>query len=263
MLTQPLQDILLFSRQRFEYELCSQTSSGIDYRECKCPVNRACRCPSNFHYQSPLLDLHFIRIVLDEGHEFASGKRNSTYHALSRLIVDRKWLLSGTREFPSCNFLQRSKTSHTIAATSGLMGVEIEVAARSDLTNHELLQVRKNDISFSLECKDLENIHAMITKYLNVTPWSNKKSYDQANWHQYIMPHDDGRRKPASLRRLLDSLCVRHRMEDIEADISLPPLDNKIVYLEPSWHDKLSQNAFLCTLISNAVTSNRCDEDYM
>lgn len=143
------------------------------------------------------------------------------------------------------------------------MGVEIGVAARNDLTNEEMLEIRRKDTSFLLECKDLENIHAMMTKYLNVKPWSNKRSEDQANWQQYIMPHEDGRRKPASLRRLLNSICVRHRIEDVEADVVLPPLYNKTVYLEPSWHDKLSQNAFICTLISNAVTSNRCDEDYM
>ena len=56
---------------------------------------------------------------------------------------------------------------------------------------------------------------------------------------------------------------VRHRIEDIEADIQLPPLHNRVVYLQPSWHDKLSLNLFILTLTANAVTSERIDEDYM
>ena len=77
------------------------------------------------------------------------------------------------------------------------------------------------------------------------------------------MPHNDGRRKARSLRTLLQSLVVRHRIEDIEADIQLPPLHNRVVYLQPSWHDKLSINSFILFLTSNAVTSERVDEDYM
>ena len=77
------------------------------------------------------------------------------------------------------------------------------------------------------------------------------------------MPYKDGRRKPSSLRTLLNSLCVRHRIEDIEADVTLPPLSNRTVYLQPSWQDKLSQNAFIIALIANAVTSERVDQDYM
>ena len=103
----------------------------------------------------------------------------------------------------------------------------------------------------------------MTTGFLDVKPWSNSKHEDPASWSQYISPLKDGRRKPVSLRNLLNSVFVRHRIEDVEADVQLPPLYNRVVYLEPSWHDKLSQNAFIVTLIANAVTSERTDEDYM
>ena len=98
--------------------------------------------------------------------------------------------------------------------------------------------------------------------FLNLKPWSNKKGNDAASWKQYIMPAD-GKRKPKSLASVLESLVVRHRIEDIEKDIKLPPLHNRTVYLEPAWHDKLSLNLFILNLAVNAVTSERVDQDYM
>lgn len=99
--------------------------------------------------------------------------------------------------------------------------------------------------------------------FLNLKPWSNKKGNDAASWKQYIMPADGGERKPKSLASVLESLVVRHRIEDIEKDIKLPPLHNRTVYLEPTWHDKLSLNLFILNLAVNAVTSERVDQDYM
>lgn len=66
-------DIILFSRKRFEQEL--RTSGG----ECTCLSQ--CHCSG---YHSPLLDVHFLRVIMDEGHEFALGRNNNTGAALSR-----------------------------------------------------------------------------------------------------------------------------------------------------------------------------------
>ena len=237
-------DIIFFSMLRLQSELLPLGSGKAQYLDCVCDLHSKCACPFGSEYSSPLLDLHFLRVIMDEGHEFGSGKKNSAYFAMAKLLVDRRWLLSGT-------------------PTSGLLGVEVGVAANPHISSEEMLEIRRKDSGFVQECKDLESLHIMITKYLNLKPWSNGKEEDPASWKTYIMPYQDGRRKPASLRNLLNGLCIRHRLEDIEADISLPPLFNQTVYLEPSWQDKLSQNAFIIALITNAVTSERVDEDYM
>ena len=183
------------------------------------------------------------------GHEFAAGKRNNAYFSLVKLRVERRWSVSGT---PS----------------SGLLGVEVGSAAYGasegeTASNAQMLETRKKELGFLHECKDLDSLRVMITGFLDVKPWSNSKHEDPANWSQYITPLKDGRRKPSSIRNLLNSVFVRHRIEDVEADVQIPPLHNRVVYLEPSWQDKLSQNAFLITLITNAVTSEREDSDYM
>lgn len=221
---------------------------------CNCSLDEDCHCSAEEH-QSPLMEVHFLRIIMDEGHEFSSsGRKNSAYWALQKLCVDRKWIVSGT-------------------PASGLLGVEVGTAtfetshsAADDdhrLTNSDLLEARRNESALIQERKDLEKLGVIVAGFLQLKPWANSKEHDPASWSRYIMPYSDGRRKARSLKTLLNSLVVRHRIEDIEADIQLPPLHNRVVYLQPSWHDKLSLNLFIQALIVNAVTSERVDEDYM
>ena len=220
---------------------------------CSCSLDEDCHCSIEEH-QSPLMEVHFLRIIMDEGHEFSSsGHRSTVYWALQKLCVDRKWIVSGT-------------------PASGLLGVEVGTAAFETShsaaddhgsTNLNLLEARRNESALIQERKDLEKLGVIVAGFLQIKPWANSKEHDPASWSKYIMPYSDGRRKVGSLKTLLDSLVVRHRIEDIEADIKLPPLHNRVVYLQPSWHDKLSLNLFILTLTANAVTSERVDEDYM
>ena len=220
---------------------------------CNCSLDEDCHCSISPERQSPLLEVHFLRIIMDEGHGFSSsGHRNSTYYALQKLYVDRKWIVSGT-------------------PANGLLGVEVGTATNETshampgdhLANSDLLEARRKESALVQERKDLEKLGLIVSGFLQVKPWANSKEHDPASWSKYIMPYIDGRRKAGSLKTLLDSLVVRHRIEDVEADIHIPPLHNKVVYLQPSWHDKLSLNLFILTLTANAVTSERVDEDYM
>ena len=167
------------------------------------------------------------------------------------LRADRKWIVSGT-------------------PANGLFGVEIGTATfetssknYNKIMTQKLLQMRKKESALTQERKDLESLGLLVTGFLQVQPWSNSKEDDPASWHKYIMPSKSGQRKARSLKKLLESLVVRHRIEDVEAEIKLPPLHNRVVYLQPSWHDKIRINLFIVNLIVNAVTSERTDADYM
>lgn len=256
-------DIVLMSRQHFEREMVpSETAKARSKAKakfaakggCSCSLDEDCHCSTSNEYQSPLKDLHFLRIIMDEGHEFSSsGRQSRAYWALQMLHVDRRWVVSGT-------------------PANGLVGVEVGTATyeTSDsvdnalkATNADVLQARRKESTLSQERKDLEKLGLIVAGFLQLKPWSNSKDEDPASWQKYIMPYEDGRRKVRSLKTLLESLVVRHRIEDIEAEIQLPTLHNRVVYLQPSWHDKLSINLFILTLTANAVTSERVDEDYM
>ena len=241
-------DIILMSKNRFEREMKSVETEKIS------PKGR-----EDYSYQyrdqdhrSSLQNIHFLRMIVDEGHDFASsGRKNNAIWALQNLHVERRWIVSGT-------------------PAASLLGVELDLAVnetRENISNQaseqEILEARRFTFLLKQERQDLERLGRIVTDFLQIRPWANDNGEDLASWQKYVMPSKDGNRKPKSLKSILESLIVRHRIEDVDADIQLPPLQNKVVYLEPSWHDKLSINLFILTLTANAVTSERTDQDYM
>jgi hypothetical protein len=89
-------DIVLFSRTRFEKEANEfvQNSQSLVLRE------------------SPLKQLHLLRIIVDEGYNVAGhGHKTNVVHLLDRIHVERRWVVSGT---PS----------------TGLYGVEVGLASQ-------------------------------------------------------------------------------------------------------------------------------------
>lgn len=234
-------DIVLFSRVRLQKE------AGDALNNRRVSVNSEA---------SPLTKIHWLRIIVDEGHNVAGhGQRTNMIHLLEQLRVERRWVVSGT---PS----------------SGLYGVEVSLASRETLANDEdfsratstaLGDRRKTGNAVENELKDLDNLRHIVVGFLDLKPWSNSRADDPANWTTYIKPigEDGKRRKAPSLRATLQSLVVRHRMESIHGEIPLPPLFNKVVHLEPTYHDRLSLNLFMFSLAVNAITSERTGQDYM
>lgn len=82
-------DLILFSRPRFEAEAKGRLDDL---------------------YESPLKQLHFLRIIIDEGHSFASTNTNATIVADRLVRAERRWIVSGT-------------------PAKDLMGVEVEMEA--------------------------------------------------------------------------------------------------------------------------------------
>ncbi|MCJ1372451.1 hypothetical protein MMC20_003675 [Loxospora ochrophaea] len=254
-------DMVLISKQRFEREIDADQAtldrwerSRTKSKVCTCPSEGTCCCVKSGPYRSPLQDMHFLRIIVDEGHDFASsGSQTNAVHLLKKLHFERRWIVSGT---PS----------------NGLLGVEVGMAADEtwsnpldvDLKTKQISALQKRrHLAVRQERKDLESLGHIVVDFLGLKPWANAEGEDTASWTKYIVPTKDGQRKPKSLRSALQGLVVRHRIEDIEADLSLPPLYNSVVHLEPCFFDKLSINLFLLSLAANAVTSERVDQDYM
>ena len=236
-------DIVLITKSRFDQE----------YRDDD--LNTGKRSNDGEKYQSPLTELRWLRVILDEGAGFASAATRTNAMAMfEKMYFDRRWVVSGT---PS----------------NSLRGVEVGLAANETKPEGESMQNdlqstlqkrRKSDV-LDREVQDLDKLRKIVTRFLRVQPWANMPGSDHANWSRYLVPFDNSgnRRNVTGLSALLESIFVRHRIEDVEVDLSLPPLHNKVVYLEPSFHDKLSINLFSAVLVTNAVTSERTDEDYM
>ena len=258
-------DIIVLSKARLEEEMSLTSSLKIC---CICEHERCvCSAHTNAPYSSPLASLHFFRIIVDEGHDFSTfGRKNNAVFALQKLHVERRWIVSGT---PSSGLLGIEASTAILESLSGssdqdtLLVREILESRRGSSDSLRLKSgVRKS--ALLQERKDLEKLGSIVVDFLDLRPWANGKGgSDVASWKQYVIPNEDGQRKPQSLRRVLESLVIRHRIEDVEKDIKLPPLHNRTVSLEPTWHDKLSLNLFIMNLAVNVVTSERIDQDYM
>ena len=241
-------DVILMSRSRFEDEISPRPSKNALNHACQCHFSTE-ECP--IHFPSPLLDIHFLRLIVDEGHNFiSSGRSNKATLSLKAVRVERKWIVSGT---PS----------------NSMLGLELDLTAEESCSGDQerkivILTRKKSDIAVDQERKDIAGLGRIVVDFLDLKPWANTKLHDDtASWQRFVMPSQIGVRKPISLRNVLEGLVVRHRNEDIEKDLQLPPLNNRIVRLEPCFFDKLSVNLFLQVLAANAVTSERSDQDYM
>ncbi|KAL4891934.1 P-loop containing nucleoside triphosphate hydrolase protein [Aspergillus ambiguus] len=234
-------DIVLFSRTRFEKEAGEVVNNR---RHSVLPV------------KSKLTKIHWLRIIVDEGHNVAGdGHKTNMVHILNQLHVERRWVVSGT---PSNN----------------MYGVEVSLASRethtsdtdlSEATAAVLSGRRKTGSAIENELKDLDKLRHTVVEFLDLKPWSNSRVDDPANWTTYMKPVGENgkRRKAPSLRATLQSLVVRHRMETINSEITLPPLYNTVVRLDPTFYDRLNLNLFIFILAVNVITSERKDQDYM
>ncbi|KAI9777307.1 MAG: hypothetical protein M1835_005265 [Candelina submexicana] len=270
-------DVVLFSRSRWEREI----RDGEDARgrrqsqgkqaSCSCTYigatrDRDCQC-FNIEdvYRSPLKNLHWLRIIVDEGHSFASsGSKSNAVLVAESLQAERRWIVSGT-------------------PTKGLMGVEVELAVNeslslnpetlistADRTSHSrtsVLESRKIHAGDVHDRSDLEKLGRIAVDYLKLRPWANSQRDDPPpSW----MKHMCGFNRNGSflgysscLRNTLQGMIIKTRPEDVEKDLELPPLYNRLVYLKPSFYDKLSLDLFAMVLNVNAITSEREDEDYL
>ena len=258
-------DVILFTRNRFEQEIQDGTDhqgrrymAGVS-RACVCPYIGATRIPdcncfgSGKVYESPLLKLHWLRIIIDEGHNFSSATSNAVLVA-KQIQAERRWVVSGT-------------------PAKDLVGVEVDISTM-DFDDEDPTLLRESAIekrkTFNLtdESKAVKALGSLASNYLMVRPWCASSVEGGLDWDEYIYRHEHPYRKTYSsfstcFQRALEGLVVKTRPEDVEKDIVLPPLKHNVVYLQPCWFDKMTANLFIQVLRANAITSERTDVDYL
>jgi superfamily II DNA or RNA helicase len=286
-------DILLFSKQRFEKEATVTTETNDDrfpaaprpedfrrgedwlraYSE-----HRAAPIPVPYH--SPLKDLHFKRLIVDEGHTFGNSSSSSRTEAVTVvefLQLSARWIVSGT---PTQGLYGAEVAiGHSEHSSSGtpLEDEDLESSSlltkafphlsdRSDFDTSFEPSKKREAMFFKQERKDLEKLGNIATVFLKARPWANSyEDKDHASWSQHVMQPRHGSKSRGNtdcLKATLEGMIIRHRPDDVLPDIALPPLHQTIVYLEGSIQNKLSLNTFSMMVTSNAVTSERKDADY-
>jgi superfamily II DNA or RNA helicase len=261
-------DLILFSKPAFEKELRDKgedlTSTSLTCLDGTGIHQSDCGCFKG----SPLKDLHFKRLITDEGHNFGNASKSSKTEAViavDSLQLDARWIVSGTptqglygvdeaASPVSKRHLQYSDSSNSSEDADGQQGFP-----KSSLKQEKLF--------FQQERKDLEKLGNIATMYLKARPWANTfEDRDMASWSTLIMQPRHGRKSHGDaeiLKSTLEGMIIRHRAEDVKKELQLPPLHQKVIYLEGSVQDRISLNMFSMMIVSNAVTSERRDADYL
>ncbi|KAL1629807.1 hypothetical protein SLS56_005203 [Neofusicoccum ribis] len=268
-------DIILFSRSRFELEI----RDGSDEKgrrpshnlplACRCPyigatTTRNCTCVRiDDLYISPLKNLHWLRIMIDEGHNFSSPSSNAVLVAQKLVQAERRWVISGT---PAKDDLLGVEVDLAFNESPS-MGVENDAQALRD----KVLEQRKRfDGEGSSGAGATKSLGQLATHFLQVKPWAEVDYEKRADWLDHVYRNEDKDFKRRTydafsqcMKKSLQQLIIKTQPFDVERDLVLPPLTHRVVRLEPSLYDKLSANLFVLVLTANAITSERTDIDYL
>ncbi|CZT05426.1 related to DNA repair protein rad8 [Rhynchosporium agropyri] len=284
-------DIILFSKQRFEKEAAidvdvSPNSPLFRSKSRHTILNgglfgRVSTGSDNFRC-SPLKELHFKRLIVDEGHTFgnlSSSSRTEASAVLDFLQVSARWIVSGTPTkglygaesgIGSSQSTSPENTPSSARTPSNDEGVSPKglsaILGSSAPENSPQTSGKDLNLFHKQERNDIEKLGNIATSYLKARPWANQREdKDFASWSRLIMQPRHGSKSRGNLdclRATLEGMIIRHRQEDIELEVTLPPLHQKHVFLEGSLYNKLSLNTFSMMIIGNAVTSERKDADY-
>ncbi|ODV58941.1 uncharacterized protein ASCRUDRAFT_15071 [Ascoidea rubescens DSM 1968] len=204
---------------------------------------------------SPLLDIYWKRIIVDEGHGMSS-KSSKKVELSKKIFAERRWAITGTP---------------TAGLTDLHLNEDLSYEGDTNKTekndeNPKSLDSSENSNEYIIKGKfsskdDLQKLGLIISGFLRIEPWSR----DFSCWHKLIVKpfFNNSYGSVQKLKDLLNSTIIRHNLVDIQIESDLPPLHHKAIFLNPSFHNKLALNLFTSVLAINAVTSERVDQDYM
>lgn len=200
--------------------------------------------------RSPLRDIRWLRVILDEAVGYSSAFRhNGTAALLRKMHFDGRWIVTGALSNAFRDAEVRLNEYQPVDAVD--QGGE-NASVLQDRTASPLLRERP----------DLGILKNLASEFLEWQPWLNNGESVSYLWRQHLLRGTtDQLHLSRTVRRLMEGIFVRHRYEDIHE--KLPDLHYSVTSLEPSYYDKLNANIFSVLLTVNAVASERVDQDYM
>ncbi|KAI0053959.1 hypothetical protein FA95DRAFT_1551738 [Auriscalpium vulgare] len=273
-------DVILMNHERFaKEEAFSDTDAAHSWTPCHCPEYRStrvpkCRCESPV---SSLFQVRWKRLVVDEGHVHGTDTTRISLVA-NLLSVERRWLVSGT---PTPDLLGIRFGSDNAEAEQGYYSglsypaTDTPTAENTDADSEEELPLAPTDSAedragiaphfwSSQDRENLRRLGKMIVSFLRVPRFLASSQLFQS---QVIQPlFAAGGPNPGAvqvLAQVMASVMVRHRIEDVEKDIVLPPLTQETVLMDLDPIAVKSYNALQAVIAINAVDSERKDQDYL
>ncbi|KAJ2556692.1 hypothetical protein EV175_001830, partial [Coemansia sp. RSA 1933] len=267
-------DIVLVSVSRLSKEYIPIDANIAGLRNlCRCYSQGLAQCACGLRTEaaacrSPLLRVHWKRLVVDEGHIMSS--RNAARSLIAAyLIADRRWVCTGT---PTHNLVHATSEIFADPATDDPMQAESsDSLARSECSQspdcgapadspHHQHRRRRYKVGMRESSGDFFQLGMLVSKFLRMDPFAQSTSH----WAS-IMVQPYKRDEPGAhgrLRALMQSIMVRNRPESISSEVQLPPLHEKAVTLSPSRLQMLTYNTVVAFFHINAVLTERAGRDY-
>ncbi|KAJ3207938.1 hypothetical protein HDU82_003135 [Entophlyctis luteolus] len=194
---------------------------------------------------SPLMRVHFKRIVFDEGHLLKHQSLPTTrlVDVVSKLKSQFRWVCSGT-PFPAVFMSADTEEQYKKAADGSPEGARYRKRLKE------------------LEHTDLKKLEGIV-KFLKIDPFftsNDKKLFERT----IIRPWKQS--SPAvseRVQKLFDSIIIRHRLEDINNENELPPLFERRVLLRMSDQERITMNLLIALVQLNSILTERVGVDYL
>ncbi|KAI6045621.1 hypothetical protein EDC04DRAFT_2634069 [Pisolithus marmoratus] len=236
-------------------------------RQCECPCFEGsrvpnCQCPGVTQV-TPLLQVRWKRLVVDEGH--ISGNVSATInYFVKQLSIERRWIVTGT---PTSNMLGLSLGRTKERQATDPSGPP-DPGSDNDCNTPEYPTPPSEDSGIRIWSRfdndNLRKLGTMISDFLAIPQFhSDRKSFG----FLVSSPLCD-RRGPQPfaidiLNQVMHMVMIRHRVQDLEKDVVLPPMKHEIVYMDLSEYALKSYNAMQAGIVINAIDSERQDQDYL
>ncbi|TDL24898.1 hypothetical protein BD410DRAFT_851421 [Rickenella mellea] len=259
-------DIILMTTTRFTLEAPANDTSKLHTGyTCMCPLSDRthvpkCKCTGVTDVSS-LLQVRWKRLVVDEGHN--AGTSSSVLTAFAKqLSVERRWIVTGT---PTTNLRGLGFGQNSEA----LPDEQEDVLPEPDVGTPIPHPKRSTDdlavrVWTSEDGRDLRKFANMMINFLGVPRFAvEPKTFSCLVRTPLFDP--DGPQSGAVdvLTQVMSSVMVRHRIEDVEKHIMLPPINQEVVLLDLDPYALKTYNVLLAGIAINAIDSERRDIDYL
>ncbi|KAG0319477.1 hypothetical protein BGZ99_005093 [Dissophora globulifera] len=253
-------DMVLISQSSFAKEYEPGTYSLKHTKEnmpCQCrQLYMRCRCPIA-RTISPLMQIRWKRVIVDEGHSMGLKLSDHTLLA-EKLHAEHRWVCTGTPTFNLTNL--RPSSSSSLATLN----------ASKNLSDRN----------------DLDRLSTLMHTFLRLQPYHEERTLFQKRIGKPLAEHDRIRTgetttttmaptngfedwtlatlsSVARMRYLMERIMVRNRPMDVAREVRLPPLYERVVLLDLEYFQALTMNCQVAFIQSNAVLSERVDQDYL
>ncbi|KAG1723687.1 hypothetical protein EDB19DRAFT_1762532 [Suillus lakei] len=225
-----------------------------------------CRCPSD-PAVSPLLQIRWKRLVIDEGH--TSGNMAATLNYFVReLSIERKWIVTGT---PTSNILGLSLGRKQDDDIENDIGIDssylLPIPTATDCSASDTSSISDGGAENTVrvwgtyDYVNLRKLGTMISDFLAVPQFHS----DLKLFPNHVSAPLCDRRGPRVgavkvLSQVMEMVMVRHRIEDVEEEVVLPPMRHAPIYMDLDAYAAKSYNAMQASIAINAIDSQREDQ---